>query len=232
MAESESSPLEQIAEAVLYAPIGLVYEYKNVVPTLVRRGKSQVQIAKLMGQMAAKEGSRQAQKLGVDGLITEVVETAASTVAKGITEVGVMVGLAPDEAASTPSNTDEVIDVDEAKKAAGEKPAPKKAEAEKPAAKKAAPKKAAAKKTETKKAAPKKAAAKKRAAKKPAAKKGSEAKADAPRLPIARYDDLKAREIIPLLDDLSSAQRATVRAHEANGRNRKTILSKLDRLED
>lgn len=198
MAESEQNPLEQIAEAVLYAPIGLVYEYKNVVPTLVRRGKSQVQIAKLMGTMAAREGQRQASKLGVDALIGDVVSTAATTVAKGITDVGVMVGLAPDDAAdATVGDTAEaVIDVDET-------PASPKPEAKSPA--KTTPKKT-----------PEKAAT----------------GAKSPRLPIARYDELKAREIIPLLDDLSAAQRKTIRAHESAGRGRKTVLAKLDRLEN
>ncbi len=212
MAETEQNPLEQIAEAVLYAPIGLVYEYKNVVPTLVRRGKSQVQIAKLMGTMAAREGQRQASKLGVDALIGEVVSTAATTVAKGITDVGVMVGLAPDDAAVDDAAPPTVIDVDEAPAESVDEAAAKPT-AKKPTAKKSTAKKPAAK-----------APAKERAAKEPAAKPV--------RLPIARYDDLKAREIIPLLDDLSPAQRTKIRAHESAGRGRKTVLAKLDRLEN
>ena len=50
-------------------------------------------------------------------------------------------------------------------------------------------------------------------------------------LPIAGYDDLTAREIIPLLEDLTPEQRARVRVHEEANRNRKTVLAKLDRLE-
>ncbi len=50
------------------------------------------------------------------------------------------------------------------------------------------------------------------------------------RLPIAKYDSLKAAEIIPLLDGLKPAQRAAIEAHERSGRSRKTILNRLAQL--
>ena len=49
-------------------------------------------------------------------------------------------------------------------------------------------------------------------------------------LPIASYDDLTAREIIGLLDDLDHDQLERIRAHEQANRARKTVLAKLDRL--
>ncbi|MEM7274885.1 MAG: hypothetical protein AAF547_17515 [Actinomycetota bacterium] len=50
-------------------------------------------------------------------------------------------------------------------------------------------------------------------------------------LPIARYDELTAKEIIGLLDELDPAQLSRIRAHEEANRARKTVLGKLDRLD-
>ena len=54
---------------------------------------------------------------------------------------------------------------------------------------------------------------------------------EAPAVPIANYDDLKAKEIIPLLGSLTADQRSVVRSHEEDHRARKTVLAKLDRLD-
>jgi hypothetical protein len=86
----DKPPLEQAVELFVYAPLGLVYEYKNVMPTLVRRGKSQVQIARFLGQMALKR-----QQGEVQGSVESVVGVAADLLAKGVTEFGQRVGLAP-----------------------------------------------------------------------------------------------------------------------------------------
>ena len=50
-------------------------------------------------------------------------------------------------------------------------------------------------------------------------------------LPIAGYDELTAREIVGLLDELTTAQRQRIRVHEESNRQRKTVLGKLDRLD-
>jgi len=50
-------------------------------------------------------------------------------------------------------------------------------------------------------------------------------------LPIAGYENLPAREIIPLLSDLDSEMLARIRQYESATRARKTVLAKLDRLE-
>ncbi len=49
-------------------------------------------------------------------------------------------------------------------------------------------------------------------------------------LPIARYDELTAKEIIGLLDDLDPGELDRIRAHEEANRARKTVFGKLDRL--
>lgn len=209
-AEKEKSQADQLIDLLVYAPVGLIYEYGEVLPQLVKRGKSQVQLAKVMSQMAAKQGQK-----SVDGALLE----AAGTLAKGITEFGSLLGLAPDADAPPPPTAADVIEVEEAEIAkptgtASSQASPKSAGATKKPKKKPETKKAT--KSQAKKKQPKAKSAKKTA--KPA------------RLPIARYDDLTAREIVPLLDDLTADQRKRIRKHELENRKRKTVMAKLDRL--
>ncbi len=89
-AAEDRSPADQLVDLFVYAPVGLLYEYRDVLPKLIKRGKSQVQLAKLLGSMAAKQGQRTVNQR-LDG----AVDVATSTVAQGITDVGAMVGLAP-----------------------------------------------------------------------------------------------------------------------------------------
>ena len=84
-------PIDQWIDLFVYAPVGFVYEYQDVLPKLIRRGKSQVQIAKLLGTMAAKQGQRT-----VNSRLEDVIDGATSGVAQGITEIGTRVGLAPE----------------------------------------------------------------------------------------------------------------------------------------
>lgn len=87
----ERSPVDQLVDLFVYAPVGLLLEYQDVLPRLIKRGKSQVQITRLVGTMAAKKGQRE-----VNARLGDVVDAATSTVAQGITDVGARVGLAPE----------------------------------------------------------------------------------------------------------------------------------------
>ena len=42
----------------LYAPIGLLYEFSDLFPEAVKRGKSQVEVGKVLGKMAAQTGKK------------------------------------------------------------------------------------------------------------------------------------------------------------------------------
>lgn len=164
----EPNPAEQLIELLLYAPIGLIYEYQEVLPKLIKRGKSQVQLARVIGQMAANRG-----QTDPSGTVADLTAMASSIVARAVTEIGTQIGLAPEGAAvrasdATPPDPPPVMD------------------------------------TNARRTGP---------------------------LPIARYDELTAREIIPLLQDLTPEQRQRVSSHEKANRNRKTVLAKLDRLE-
>ena len=176
------NPIDQLVELLVYAPVGLVYEYEDVLPKLIKRGKSQVQLAKVLGQMAAQQGQAKAKQggEGIDDAVNDALGQAASVLARAITDFGQVIGLAP-----TSSNEEDSSDEDYS----DEEDSPQGAET------------------------------------------GLD-QDDRPLLPpIAGYDDLKAREIVPLLDDLSGPQRERVRQYELATRGRKTVLGKLDKLD-
>ncbi len=80
--------VDRFLEATVYAPIGFLYEYTEVVPRLVARGKSQVQLAKVMATMAAR--------------------SAEPSITQSMTEFGRRFGLAPNE--TSPPNAKETAD--------------------------------------------------------------------------------------------------------------------------
>ena len=216
----DKSPTDQLLELLVYAPVGMIYEYEDVLDKVVKRGKSQLQLARLVGKMAAKRGQNELEEN-----VGEVLETAAMSVARGITQFGQAVGLAPTDDPEAPEDAvAHEPPPPPTKDPVAKRPAAKNAAKPKPA-KKAASKKPAAKKAAAKKPAVKKAAAKKTAVQKAAAKKPS------PSLPIAGYDDLKAKDIVDLVNDLSPTQRAKIRSYEVENRARKTVLAKIDRLD-
>lgn len=175
--ENELPDLEQLIELLVYAPIGLLYEYETVLPQLIKRGKSQVKLARLVGQFAVKQGSKQVNRQS-----SQVAESALGLLANALTDLGSSVGLAPTAKASSesPNGGDSSAETS---------PEPRQVDHD----------------------------------------VTTVAQQDVP-LPIAGYDDLTARDIVGLLDDLTDAQLGRVRAYESANRNRKTVLSKIDRL--
>lgn len=184
MSETEKDPIEQAVELLLYAPVGLLYEYQNVLPQLVKRGKSQVQLARVIGKMAV---DRQAS--GTDESLEKVVSGVLGTTAQVLTGIGEAIGLAPP--------TDKTDPVDNG----------------------ASTTKAPSSKTD------------KGASPQPSTASAAKSTVDTPkRLPIARYEELKAKEIIPLLDDLNPDQLSRIESYEKANRARKTVLAKIERL--
>ena len=49
-------------------------------------------------------------------------------------------------------------------------------------------------------------------------------------LPITDYDERRVAEIVPLLGDLDRSELQAVRSHEADGRNRTTVIRRIDDL--
>ncbi len=201
---SSSNPLDQLVELFVYAPVGLLDEYPEVIPKLVKRGRSQVQLARLLAQMAANQarsGGGSGRAGGLPPLDTlaavlapglgEAAGAACNALARLVTDLGASVGLAPQQ----PPAADPSVP---------EPPAPAGPSA--PMADPVAPDSAAP------------------------GSNGPTAPDGGP-LPIAGYDALTAREVIGLLDDLSPRQRQQIRVYETANRGRKTILATLDQLD-
>ena len=185
--EADDNPLDQLLDLFVYAPVGMLYEYPEVLPKLIKRGKSQVQLAKFVGQMALKQqqGSRELPSISP--------ELAADVVGRLITEIGSVIGLAPPKDSplwGPTSGTD--TEADSSPDAAADEPD------------------------------------------RGSAGQGRRDADGGPktteRLPIAKYDELTAKDVIFLLDDLTAGQLERVRRHEQSNRNRKTVLAKIDRL--
>ena len=193
--QADENPLESLIELFVYAPIGMLYEYPEVLPKLIKKGRSQVQLAKFFGQMAAQQrgtsisepAMRSAEAAGSAG--AQAADVLAKAAARFVTELGAQVGLAPPSGASAghPAPTEPAPEAEPGYQA-----------------------------TET--------------GRTDSAPAADSAPTKTARLPIARYDDLTAKEVIGLLEDLTHGQLTRVRDHEAANRRRKTVLAKIDRL--
>jgi hypothetical protein len=64
---SAKTPVEQAVEhavdVFVYAPIGLLFEGASLLPQLIEKGKSQVTMARMIGQFAVTQGQTEAEKL-------------------------------------------------------------------------------------------------------------------------------------------------------------------------
>jgi hypothetical protein len=78
--QPEKTPAEQALEQALdvfvYAPIGLVFEGASLLPALVEKGKTQVTMARMIGQFAVTQGRTEAVKRA-DGLREQAADLLA-----------------------------------------------------------------------------------------------------------------------------------------------------------
>ncbi len=87
---AEGSELsDRLADLLFYAPLGLLWERDQVLERLVKRGRSQTQLAKLAAQMAAQRGPEQ-----VEEQVRKVLETAARSAAGPLSRVLIEAGIA------------------------------------------------------------------------------------------------------------------------------------------
>jgi hypothetical protein len=68
-------PLEQVLDLFVYAPLGFLMNADEVIPNLIERGRQQVTMARMFGQMAVKQGQVEASKAAnrLQDQATEVV---------------------------------------------------------------------------------------------------------------------------------------------------------------
>jgi hypothetical protein len=59
----EKNPVEQALDVLLYAPLGLAFSARELLPTLAEKGRAQLGMAKMIGQFAAQQGQTEAGKL-------------------------------------------------------------------------------------------------------------------------------------------------------------------------
>lgn len=71
MPDEKKSPIDNVVELALFAPLGLALTARDHLPDLIARGRqqvtSQVTLARMMGQFAVKEGEKDLRKR-VEGL--------------------------------------------------------------------------------------------------------------------------------------------------------------------
>lgn len=59
----EKNPVEQALDVLVYAPLGLVFSAGELFPKLVEKGRSQIGMAKMLGQFAVQQGQTEAGKV-------------------------------------------------------------------------------------------------------------------------------------------------------------------------
>ena len=84
---------EKLLDALVYAPLGLALEAKDLLPKLAERGRGQVAPTRLAGTVAARRGQSEAVKLvddlrsGVESLLTPSSSDDADTESGAETEL-------------------------------------------------------------------------------------------------------------------------------------------------
>ncbi len=196
------SPFEQAVDLFVYAPVGLAVAARDLVPTLVERGRRQVDpqvgVARMVGQLAMSQGRTQAEK---------VVDRAMYQARMTLQQLGIL----PDEGEPPrPAGT------------AGTGPQGRAAWAPGPGASPSGPTFASGPVP----APP--APAHTPVAPTPATPVRDEAATRA--LAIPDYESLSASQVVPRLSSLSPDELQAVRVYEEEHRGRKTILNKIAQI--
>ncbi|MEA3020744.1 MAG: hypothetical protein QOI47_2268 [Actinomycetota bacterium] len=58
----EKTPIEQALDVLLYAPVGLAFSARELLPALAEKGRSQLALARMIGKFAADKGQTDAGK--------------------------------------------------------------------------------------------------------------------------------------------------------------------------
>lgn len=214
----QKSPLEQLLDLLVYAPVGIAVTATEELPKLIEKGRTritgQVAMARMMGQFAVAQGQQQAEKLVKDA-------------SERLNDLGIVPGTRP---ASAPAK--QPVPATDA--ASGGAPA--RHETTAPAASSASsastgPTPPTAPSASTEPAVPQGNGTQ------PAGSNGSQPPAARPAGPpagdlaIPGYDSLSASQVVQRLAGLSGEELEAVRSYETANRGRKTILSRVAQLQ-
>lgn len=218
MPDEKKTPLDNVVELALYAPLGLALTARDHLPDLIARGRqqvtSQVALARMMGQFAVKEGEKDLRKrvenltetLSNLGILPEPNPPASSATS------GSAATVVPPTAGTVPTPPPEVeVDVPAAAgNGSTDRPNGKAAGSAGSAGSGAAAGSAGESAGEAAPAAP------------------VRSRAD---LSIPGYDTLSASQVVQRLAGLSPDELEDVRDYESGTRGRRTILSKIAQLQ-
>ena len=211
--DTVKSPLEAVVEhaveAFVYAPIGLLFDGASLLPQLVEKGRSQVTMARMLGQFAVTQGREEATKAAtkLQDQAAGMLELLAGAAAPLPTDDAVVAPAQRARKAARPGSKKPGAARDAARRAAGVAPGA-------PAAPKAKPPTARASRASSTAPAP-----------------ASTAAPAVASLAIPDYDGLSASHVVNRLAGLSADELEAVRRYEASHRGRKTILSKVSQLQ-
>jgi hypothetical protein len=193
--------LDAALDVFVYAPIGFLFDAREVVPKLAERGKGQVALARLFGRYAWQRGQREADR------ILDARRPAPRTSASATAD-----DTAPGHGASPARETTAV----------GDDAAPVARVTAEPAD--------AADTATTEQAGAPAGRAPKSGKRTSARTKAADPSASAS-LAIPGYDALSASQVVPRLDALLPEELEAVRAYEAAHRGRRTILNRIAQLQ-
>ena len=99
----ERSPVDQLLDVVVYAPLGLLMNLDELLPQLVEKGHQQVDMARMFGKFAVTAGTKEARKR-LDGL------GSARRPSGGPAPAAARPAAQPDPAATELATTDPIVD--------------------------------------------------------------------------------------------------------------------------
>ncbi len=101
-------PAEQLLDVLVYAPLGLLMEARDLVPKLAEKGRQrmggQVTVARMIGEMAVRQGQRRAEKV-VQRLREQQAGSGGATTSTERPTNGHVPPSPPPTATSTPTST-------------------------------------------------------------------------------------------------------------------------------
>lgn len=212
MNKPDAPDVRKVAETALdlfvYAPVGLAFEARSLLPKLAQRGRNQIVLARFGARFARQRAEAEAERLLQQ--LQAVIEDDPFVVDE-------------QNAAAEPVVPDNAPDQDNiADDAAAARQRPVRDTTARATSARKAPSRMtpAAKKRSTRKP-PTKATA----SKQPRRAKSSDT------LPISGYDTLSASQVVPRLAAMTSTELEAIRAYEASHRGRRTILNRVAQLQ-